>query len=382
MPSFTGDKVTYMQEYSVAVVDFKGNTKEAVRRALRLIDWSCSFEESILIKPNMINSKTSEEGVTTDPLIVSALIEVAKEFGCKVYVGDSPGNAYPGKAREVFTLTGMLKAIEESGAEFLEFERDPPKVVQINGRLIKSIGLASCIFRNKIVNVPKLKTHMQTLMTGAIKNLAFGCIPGAGKAKLHRLGITPNRMAKAMVDVYSAIKPFVSINVMDAIVCMDGNGPTGGNPLKLNKILVSKDALALDMVSFNMAGVDPFVVPHIREASLRGLGPRTIDEIRIVGDPFEFVNFRLPSTFLSRVSSLAGYLTPRVTASPFIIPERCTGCGNCAEACPAKAIKLNEDVATIDNSKCIKCYVCHEICEFDAVSVKKGYFEMVDDWIF
>ncbi|MEM4643995.1 MAG: DUF362 domain-containing protein [Candidatus Methanomethylicaceae archaeon] len=370
-----------MQNYSVAVIDFKGDVKEAVRRAVKLIDWACPSNESILIKPNMINSKTSEEGVTTDPSIVSALVEIAKGFGCKVYVGDSPGNAHPGKAREVFLLTGMLKAIEESGAEFLEFEREPPKVVRINGAIIKSIGLASCIFQHRIINVPKLKTHMQTLMTGAIKNLAFGCIPGSGKGMLHRIGITHNRMAKAMVDVYSAIRPLVSLNVMDAIVCMDGNGPTGGNPLRVNKILASNDALALDMVSFKMAGIEPLKVPYIREASQRGLGPKSFDEIDLLGDPLGEVKFEMPSTFVSRVSSLAGYFTPMVTASPRIITERCTGCGNCAEACPAGAIELN-GMARIDKSKCIKCYVCHEVCEFDAVGVKKGYFEIIDRWVF
>lgn len=370
-----------MTKYSVALLDFKGNMKETLRKAMELIHWECSKGDSILIKPNMINSKTSEEGATTDPNIVSALVEILKECGCKVYVGDSPGNAHPGKAREVFTLTGMLKAIEDSGAEFLEFESTPPKIVETNGKLIKSIGLASCIFQHKIINVPKLKTHMQTLMTGAIKNLAFGCIPGSGKSILHRVGFTPNRMAKAMVDVYSVIRPFVSLNIMDAIVCMEGNGPTGGDPLRLNKLLASRDPLALDMVSFKMAGIDPLKIPYIREASQRGLGPKKLDEIDLVGAPFEEVKFRLPSTFLSRVSSLAGYLTPAVTASPYIISERCIGCGNCARACPAMAIDLN-DVAKIDSSKCIKCYVCHEICEFDAVGIKKGYFELIDDWIF
>lgn len=371
----------HVKEYSVAVVNFQGDMKESVGRALRLIDWSCPSGELLLIKPNMINSKTSEEGVTTDPRIVSALVEIVKGLGCRVRVGDSPGNAHPGKAREVFSLTGMLKAIEESGAEFLEFERDPPRVVQIDGELIKSIGLASPIFRHKIINVPKLKTHMQTIMTGAIKNLAFGCIPGSGKGLLHRVGTTPSRMAKAMVDVYSAIRPLVILNVMDAVVCMEGNGPTGGDPLIMNKILASIDALALDMVSFKMAGIDPLRIPYIQEASRRGLGPKSFDEVDLVGDPFEETEFKLPSTFISKVSSLAGYFTPLVTATPHIVQERCTGCGNCLQACPTSAIELNE-IARIDRSKCIKCYVCHEVCEFDAVSVKKGFFELIDRHIF
>jgi len=357
--------------YSVSVVDAKDDIRSAVAKAIDLIGWKPPRDERLLIKPSMINAKTSEEGVTTDPRVVLALIEIVKAAGEMANVGDSPGNAYPGKAREVFLATGMLDAIREGGSEFVEFEGLPPKIVKVNGELIKSIGLARPIFDYRLINVPKLKTHVQTIMTGALKNLALGCIPGSGKGVIHSVGKTPDRMAKAMVDVYSAIRPLVSLNVMDAVVCMEGNGPTGGSPLRLGKVLASTDALALDMVSFAMAGLDPEDVPHVREASRRSLGPENLEEIDILGDAFSVVKFELPSTFFSRVASFTGSFAPTISPSVSFISSKCIGCGNCAEACPAQAITI-EGHAKRDKSKCIKCYVCHEICEHGAVKINRS----------
>ncbi|MDD1766397.1 MAG: DUF362 domain-containing protein, partial [Candidatus Methanomethyliaceae archaeon] len=309
--------------YSVSVVDAKDDIRGAVARALDLIGWKSPAGERLLIKPNMINAKTSEEGATTDPRIVLALIEILNAAGVRAWVGDSPGNAYPGKAREVFSKTGMLDAINEGGSEFVEFEGPPPRIVKFAGELIKSIGLANPIFDYKLINVPKLKTHVQTIMTGALKNLALGCIPGSGKGVIHSVGKTPDRMAKAIVDVYSAIRPLVTLNVMDAVVCMEGNGPTGGDPLRLGKVLASTDALALDMVSFSMAGLDPEDVPYVKEASRRSLGPESLDEIDILGNAFATVKFKLPSTFFSRVASFAGSFSPSISPSVSFIHSRC-----------------------------------------------------------
>lgn len=359
-------------KYLVSVVDARGaeGIEGAVLEAIRRIGWDPTHGENYLIKPNMITAKTSEQGVTSDPRIIKALACHLRENGAKPVVGDSPGNAVPGRAAEVFEKTGMINAIRECGAEYIQFEELPPKMVDLGGDLIKSVGIARQIFGSKLINVPKLKTHAQATMTGAIKNLAFGCIPGAGKAQLHSVGNTPEKFGRVIVDVYSAVRQYVSLNVMDAVVCMDGNGPTMGRVRAVGKILASRDAVALDMVSFKMVGVKPEDVPHLREAMRRGIGPSSLDEVEILGELPVNLKFRLPFTILSAMACRVASLAPTISAIPHASPAKCTRCGNCATACPVSAITV-KDRAIVDKSKCIRCYVCHEVCEYDAMQVQR-----------
>jgi uncharacterized protein (DUF362 family) len=353
-------------------VEAEGNVEAAVKEAACLIGWKPTSGERYLIKPNMITAKTSDGGVTTDPRIVKSLIQEVRLGGGIASVGDSPGNSYPGKARLVFEKTGMMKAIEELKAEYVEFEGTPPKIVGTGGSVISSVGLAGPIFERHLINVPKLKTHVQSVMTGAIKNAAFGCIPGSGKGALHIAGKNQDLFAKAIVDVYSALKPHISLNLMDAIICMEGNGPSAGRPKNIGRVLASTDALALDMVSFKMAGLEPDAVPYVKEAVSRSLGPSSMDDIEIIGE-LPLKKFKIPSTFLTKmsVSPIVKPVFSAISSTIKVDRSKCTRCGNCERACPVSAITM-QNYAVPDQSKCIRCFVCFELCEFDAIKVKRS----------
>jgi NADH:ubiquinone oxidoreductase subunit F (NADH-binding) len=48
--------------------------------------------------------------------------------------------------------------------------------------------------------------------------------------------------------------------------------------------------------------------------------------------------------------------------------EKCVGCTLCARNCPAECISgARKQPHKIDQSRCIKCGRCHEVCRFDAV---------------
>lgn len=357
--------------YCVSIVRVQKNVDNAIERAIELLGWSPK-ESNYLIKPNMLNAKTSEEGVTTDPRIIEALGRYLKDRGAAALVGDSPGNAYPGKAKMVFEKTGMMDAIQKCGALYVDFEETPPCYVRINGEVVTSIGLGSPIMKSSIINVAKLKTHMQTMMTGAIKNIAMGSIQGSGKSLVHEVGRDPITMAKAIVDIYGFLRPKIALNIMDAIVCMEGNGPSSGSPIPLGLVMASQDALALDMASFSVAGVDPLAIPYVKEASSRRLGPKLLGEIEIVGDEPVPAKFRLPSTIASRLTTFAGAVAYSVLKSSISFDKsRCTKCGECMGICPTKAISLSP-FPTVERKRCITCYSCHEVCEHNAVIVKKS----------
>jgi len=54
-----------------------------------------------------------------------------------------------------------------------------------------------------------------------------------------------------------------------------------------------------------------------------------------------------------------------------IIAEKCTGCMLCAKNCPQKCITGEKKMPhVIDESKCIKCGICYDVCKFDAVMIQ------------
>ncbi len=54
-----------------------------------------------------------------------------------------------------------------------------------------------------------------------------------------------------------------------------------------------------------------------------------------------------------------------------ILPDKCTGCMRCASECPVKCIKgEKKQVHEIDQSYCVKCGTCYDVCRFEAVKIE------------
>lgn len=120
------------------------------------------------------------------------------------------------------------------------------------GKAVKGFDIISPILEaDVVISVSKLKTHVMSYMTGAVKNL-FGCIPGTYKAEYHFRMPDKKTFCNMLVDLCECIKPTLSI--MDAVECMEGNGPTSGSPRHAGYLLGSADPYALDAVACKMAG--------------------------------------------------------------------------------------------------------------------------------
>jgi uncharacterized protein (DUF362 family) len=92
-----------------------------------------------------------------------------------------------------------------------------------------------------------MKTHEVMGYSGAIKNL-FGCIPDDRRIFLHPY------LNEVFFKLFSILKP--ELTVMDAIVAMEGNGPTKGKPVKMNLILTSNCSLATDLIATKLMGLN------------------------------------------------------------------------------------------------------------------------------
>jgi NAD-dependent dihydropyrimidine dehydrogenase PreA subunit len=225
-----------------------------------------------------------------------------------------------------------------------------------------------------VLNLPKLKTHNLTILTGAVKNM-FGILPGFQKTDLHRKFPKPLGFSAALVDVFSLAPP--RLTIMDAVIAMEGNGPSEGELRKVGIILASDDAVALDAVAGLMIGLAPHKVHTTRIATERGLGLSNPDLITLKGANWESLpipGFKLPATHIvNRIpEGLSKLLAGLVWIQPRVDAEVCTKCGKCVESCPMSCISLNQSAAVIDKKKCIKCYCCTEVCPEGAVVLDRS----------
>jgi len=325
----------------------------------------------VLIKPNMVGPSEPELGHTTSPELVRAVVLACLDRGAKVIVGDNPGGMNR-NSRHVAEITGILDASE--GCYNPLSERVVEKTGTATG--LQLVVSKAILEADVIINLPKFKTHLLMMATGAIKNV-YGYVAGACKARLHLNAPSRKFFAKVICDIFETRPP--DINIMDAITVIEGNGPChGGNLRKVGKILASKDALGLDFVMAKMMGVDPLTLPLIEEAGSRGFGNCDQKKIDIIGKLEPIPGFQMPVTYMARslsngerekISKLypTGMMDTRVTIRPVRNDDQCILCGECAENCPAEALTLEPDFSI--SEKCISCFCCVELCPEGALVV-------------
>ncbi|NLX49418.1 MAG: DUF362 domain-containing protein [Methanospirillum sp.] len=332
--------------------------------------------DRVLVKPNLLTSRSPGEAVTTHPSVVRAALIAVRDAGGEPVLGDSPGGRNtPENYRSLLRRTGLLPVLEECGVDAVFFDGDTTEIASPAGRVYRRFHVSSAVARaDAIVSISKLKTHQLTLATGAVKN-CYGYIPGIEKAGYHlRTGPDRRRFADLLLDLYEARPPVLS--VMDAVVGMEGNGPSNGTPREVGLLLASPSAPDLDFVEAYLMGFDPLEVPTVSEAARRGLGPRALDEIEVLGLSIEEVRpqaFRRPASHLfARVPApLVSALNRFVLARPRILVDRCRRCGICSENCPPGAIELVKGAPRIRQEACIRCYCCQELCPADAIVIDR-----------
>jgi len=328
----------------------------------------------------MLNADPPEKAVTTHPALLRSVIRAVKEAKGEAVVGESPGIAYK-DIEKAWQVTGLKRAAEEEGAKVINFHK-VEKIDNSRNNKAPILHLAGeALESDVVISLPKLKTHNFTLFTGAIKNL-YGCVPGFHKKELHRLFPRPEDFAELMVDIFSIIKPDLAI--MDAIVGMEGDGPAAGHPRQIGLVLTSKDLVALDAVASYIIGYAPFEVDITRVAAERGLGERRLEKIEVKGAPLselKIKDYQLASNINALLKKMPGFvlftfrhLAPLLLKiRPVIDKDRCTGCGECIEHCPTRAMSMDESCPIINNKTCIKCFCCQEFCLQRAVGIKYNW---------
>ena len=326
-----------------------------------------SFEgKKVLIKPNILGPHPPNKGVTTHPSLVKALVIALKKRGATCIVGDNPGlNGYAANER-CARISGILEAADGS---FANFAKEPIQI-KVNSRFVEKLVISKAILEaDLVINVPKFKTHLQTRITGAVKNM-FGILVGAEKARVHLAAPKPEDFSEALVDIYQIRLP--DLTIMDAVVGMEGNGPSSKDLRPIGKVLASENGVSLDALMAAMMGLTPQSIDYLRTASQRGLGEIEVAKIDIQGDWSPLTKFKMPLTFVSR--GLLGTIVNKLIYRPLIKPRLqvnpslCTQCEICVKHCPAQALTM-KGIPCLDKKKCIACYCCYELCSSQAIEL-------------
>lgn len=332
--------------------------------------------DRVLIKLNLLTSKKPDEATTTHPAMARAVVQMVQELGGIPVLGDSPGGRNtPGSIKALMNKTGMQAVADETGCEIVSFEEDTVEVTSDTARTYKRFTIAKAVKdADVIIALPKLKTHQLTYYTGAVK-LLYGYIPGIMKTEYHlHTGRDVMLFAELLLDLHEMRRP--DLVIMDAVVGMEGRGPSAGNPRQIGLVLASKSCTALDFVATYIVGMDPLAVPTVGHAADRNMGPVSMGEITVHGeDPARVIvkDFKRAETMdMSRIPApLLNMATRMVATKPVIDAQKCKKCGVCARDCPPKAVFFSHgSVPMIDYKKCIRCYCCQELCPQSAVSVR------------
>ncbi len=270
--------------------------------------------------------------------------------------------------------TGIRKVIDETGCQSVRFDDDQVEVFTASAKMFKKLPIAKVVTEaDIIISLPKLKTHSLAYFTGAVK-LLYGYMPGIIKSEYHlHTARDLNLFADLLLDLHEARKP--DLNIMDAVMGMEGNGPSNGTPRKIGLIMASKSCTAIDHVAVTIAGFEPMKVPTVERAFARGIGPSKLQDITIYGEKLEpliIKDFKKPAGMpISKVPKFIINGIRRIASPrPRIDGAKCQKCGICVRDCPPKAMTLKKGSApTIDHGKCISCYCCQELCPEGAVYV-------------
>ena len=360
---------------------------EILREQMNTLGYDNAFFEKkkVVIKPNLVMKKAPDAAATTHPVVLSALLTVLGERGVSPIIAESPGGLFNRQRLEgVYRMCGIAEVAERHHVE-LSYDTEAVFVPFPNGKTVKTFHVIRPIAEaDVVIDLCKLKSHGLTKMSAAIKNF-FGVIPGVEKFEMHATFPDYKDFGSMICDLCQMLyeqKEIIAIT--DAIVGMEGDGPTAGTPRKIGALLMSANPFAADIVGETLLGFEN-TVPIVREAVSRGLCPADISGVTLLGDdirPLCISDFKEPETAENRATSTLSFFSsgkwgrffmPR----PKAVPDKCRGCGECVASCPQHTFELiqkhGKKIAKVRHANCIRCYCCQELCPFGAIEIKKNF---------
>jgi uncharacterized protein (DUF362 family) len=263
--------------------------------------------DRVLLKPNLLTGARPTKECVTRPELICCVAQMVQAAGGKPFLGDSPAF---GSAKGVARANGLAEMAEAIDLPIVDFHGQR----YATGGELDHLRLSKeAMGADVVINLPKVKSHMQLTLTMGVKNL-FGCVPGKMKAWWHmEAGKDANKFANMLIETAQAIAP--QLTIVDGIIGHEGNGPSAGEPRDLGVLGASTDVFALDRAIAAILSVDPQQVPTLAAAIRLGLCSEQISDLEIVGatiDELRIADWQLPSEIMPIDFGL-----PRIMRSTF-----------------------------------------------------------------
>lgn len=345
------------------------NCSDAVEQAFETFPVDVRGKK-VAVKMNALKAGDPDQlALVTNYRVLQAVIRKLESLNpADIVVGDSVGTEFYGNSEYVFENTRLK---EVAGPYYRNFNTNLA-VVELERPFARKVAVLKDVLDADVyISVPKMKTHGLTRISGAVKN-NYGLLTGGQKSWFHFACETPQRFAEIVIEMFRLRPP--DLTIMDAVLAMEGYGPASPETRRVNKILASDDAVALDAVEARIVGFDVAEVPYLVLAGKLSLGETDLDAIDIIGSADTIREYHRPVPPETSYSYKAGvgdghtsidFFAQRIAYRPAISAEICgfpEGCTRCVDICPSGALTRGAQLPELDASVCMACSACKEAC--------------------